>query len=220
MDRQFSFSGNPHIGIFSTCTEEIVIISKDVPKKVADKLEVALSVPSVSTYIDGGSVVGSLVTGNSNGVVISPYASSSEINEIKKHVNVSKLPEKMSAAGNLILANDQAALVHPNLSDKSIDVVKNTLKVDVYKGTIASLKTVGMAGVATNKGILVNPKVREHEIKILEDIFGLPIGVGTVNLGGQMVGSGLIANSKGYAAGSKTTGHELGRIEEVLGFIK
>ncbi|RQD85164.1 translation initiation factor IF-6, partial [Methanosalsum natronophilum] len=27
------------------------------------------------------------------------------------------------------------------------------------------------------------------------------------------------ANSKGFLAGSQTTGHELGRVEEILGFI-
>ena len=219
MDRQFSFNGNPHIGIFATCTEGFVILSADVPKKVTDKLDKALSVVSIKTFIGGGSVTGSLVSGNSSGVVVSPYASVSEINEIKKYTNVSKLPGKMSAAGNLILVNDTAALVHPNLSNEAIRVIEDTLKVGVHKGTIAGLKTVGMAGVATNRGIIVSPKVKEQELKILDSIFGLPVGLGTVNLGGQMIGSGLLANTKGYATGSNTTGHELGRIEEVLGFI-
>jgi translation initiation factor 6 len=35
-----------------------------------------------------------------------------------------------------------------------------------------------------------------------------------------MLGSGMLANSNGYLAGSDTTGPELGRIEEALGFIK
>ena len=219
MDRQFSFSGNPHIGIFATCTEGFIILPPDVPKKVTDMLEKALFVASIKTYISGGSVTGSLVSGNSSGVIVSPYASVSEIGEIKKYTNVSKLPGKMSAAGNLILVNDTAALVHPNLSDEAIKVIEDTLKVDVHKGTIAGLKTVGMAGVATNRGIVVNPKIKEQELKILDSVFGLPVGVGTVNLGGQMIGSGLLANTKGYAAGLNTTGHELGRIEEALGFI-
>jgi translation initiation factor 6 len=35
-----------------------------------------------------------------------------------------------------------------------------------------------------------------------------------------MLGSGLLANSKSYLAGSDTTGPELGRIEEALGFVE
>jgi len=34
-----------------------------------------------------------------------------------------------------------------------------------------------------------------------------------------LVGSGLIANSRGYLAGSETTGPELGRIEDALGYL-
>ncbi len=35
-----------------------------------------------------------------------------------------------------------------------------------------------------------------------------------------MLGSGLLANSKNFVAGSETTGPELGRIEEALGFLE
>ena len=39
------------------------------------------------------------------------------------------------------------------------------------------------------------------------------------NFGFPFVKSGLIANSNGYLAGSRTTGIELGRIDEALGFL-
>jgi translation initiation factor 6 len=55
---------------------------------------------------------------------------------------------------------------------------------------------------------------------MLEELFDLPVDIGTSNYGTQMVGSGLIANSKGYVAGSKTTGHELGRIEDALDLLE
>jgi translation initiation factor 6 len=38
-------------------------------------------------------------------------------------------------------------------------------------------------------------------------------------MGSGLVGSGLIANSHGYLAGAATSGFELGRIEEVFGFV-
>ena len=89
----------------------------------------------------------------------------------------------------------------------------------VEKGTIGGLKTVGMAGVATNMGLLVHPRISEEEIAVLEKLFGLPVDVGTVNLGSPLVGSGVLANSKGYLAGIETSGPELGRIEDALGFL-
>ena len=88
------------------------------------------------------------------------------------------------------------------------------------KGTIGGLKTVGMAAVATNKGLLVHPRVSEAELAVLDDLFGLPVDVGTVNFGSPQVGSGLLANSKGYLAGEETSGPEMGRIEDALGFLE
>ena len=73
--------------------------------------------------------------------------------------------------------------------------------------------------MATNKGLLVHPRISEEEIAVLEALFGLPVDVGTVNLGSPLVGSGVLANSHGYFAGIGTSGPELGRIEDALGFL-
>jgi len=91
--------------------------------------------------------------------------------------------------------------------------------VDVHSGTIAGLKTVGMAAVATNNGILVHPRVTSREMKHLEKVFDLPVEIGTVNFGSPLVGAALLANSKGYAVGALTSGPEIGRIDQGLGFI-
>ncbi len=92
--------------------------------------------------------------------------------------------------------------------------------VKVDKGTIGGLKTVGMAGLATNKGLLLHPRVSEDEIAVIEELFGLPVDVGTVNLGSPLVGSAVLANSHGYFAGEDTSGPELGRIVDALGFLE
>ncbi|HPM62781.1 MAG TPA: translation initiation factor 6, partial [Methanoregulaceae archaeon] len=47
-----------------------------------------------------------------------------------------------------------------------------------------------------------------------------PIGTGSVNMGSGLVGTGLIANARGYVAGLETTGFELGRIEDIFGFLE
>jgi translation initiation factor 6 len=120
--------------------------------------------------------------------------------------------------GNVILTNDTVALVHPRLSAKTVELVEQTLDVKVYKGTIGGLNTVGMAAVATNKGILAHRNASKEELEFLEDIFELPAEIGSVNFGVPLIGAALLANTKGYAAGAETTGAELGRIEDALGF--
>jgi translation initiation factor 6 len=76
-----------------------------------------------------------------------------------------------------------------------------------------------MTSVVTNRGVLAHPRMTDAELAELEDLFGLPVDVGTVNFGSPLVGSGVLANCRGYVAGDETTGPELGRIEDALGFM-
>ncbi|MDD2777745.1 MAG: translation initiation factor IF-6 [Methanocellales archaeon] len=218
MIRRLSFNGNPVIGVFAANTEDVVILPPDIPDSTFQKVSDALGVEAVRTFIGESSVLGALIAGNSHGFVTSPYALKEEIEVIEKYAPVARLPCKMTSAGNLILVNDSVAVVHPFMDKRTIDVIKNTLQVDVHKGTIAHLKTVGMAAVATNKGVLVHPKASALELEFLEDVFGLPVDIGTVNCGSGLIGSALLANSKGCVIGSQTTGPELGRIEDTLSF--
>ena len=79
------------------------------------------------------------------------------------------------------------------------------------------VKTVGMAAVATDTGVVVNPRATLAEIQALEQVCDLPVGKGTVSMGNAMVGTGLVAN-RAALAGVGTSGYELGRIEDILGF--
>ena len=98
-------------------------------------------------------------------------------------------------------------------------MIEETFDVSVEKGTIASLKTVGMAAVVTNNGCLCHPKVTNEEKNVLKSVFNVDVMIGTVNHGVPLIGSGLVANSKAAIVGNLTTGIEMGRIEEALGFL-
>lgn len=219
MIRTVDIYDTPIIGVFATCTEDIVLVPPLTKPETCAILEDSLDVRVVETLVNGSVVIGALSKGNSNGFLFSHGTDARELQELTG-IQVEILPDKLNAVGNIVLANDSAALVHPELSDRSIEAIARTLKVEVYRGTIAGMKNVGMAGVVTNKGLLVHPKVTPSEREILEKIFDLPVNIGTTNFGTQMLGSGLLANSKSYLAGSETTGPELGRIEEALGFIE
>ena len=129
------------------------------------------------------------------------------------------IQDKLNAAGNDILVNDKGCLVHPDIKDKFLKEIEDVLGVPVVKGTIAGLKTVGMSAVVTGKGLLCHPKASDEELRVLEKVFGVPVMIGTVNHGSPVIGSGLVANSKGAIIGNLTTGIEMGRIEEALGFL-
>lgn len=225
--RTFSIDGSAYIGVFATCTESALLLPPHISDSVASEMERALKVKAIRTSVAETSLIGCLAVGNSNGFIFSPYALDSEIRQVEEFARKEGLREKVSrlsgrdrlnAAGNIILANDTVALVHPQLSAKTVEVIKETLGVKVYKGTIGGLKTVGMAAVVTNKGILAHNNATREELEFLEEIFELPVEIGSVNFGIPLIGAALLANTKGYAAGGETTGAELGRIVDALRF--
>jgi len=211
--------GSPVLGVFASCNDELLFIPHDASPDTVKDLEESLGVAACRTSVSGSSVVGSLMCSNNNGVIVAGFILVKEIRAIRKHIKAARLTDDLNAAGNLILANDTSALVHPDLSDKSIKIIAKTLGVEVKRGTLGGLKTVGMTGIASNKGVLVHPKSTPAEIALVEELFKLPVDIGTVNFGSPLVGSGMLGNSKGYVVGLDTTGPEISRIEDALGYL-
>ncbi|MFP4174540.1 MAG: translation initiation factor IF-6 [Halobacteriales archaeon] len=213
------FNGSPFVGVFASATENALFAASEVD---AEPLADELGVDGVySGTVGGSSVLGSLVEGNSSGVVVSASARDGEVESMEETTGarVVRLDERTNAVGNLVLANDDAALVSPGLDAEAHETVADALGVEVRAGTVGGVEVVGSAAVATNSGVLAHPRSSDDELGALEDLFGVNVDVGTVNYGTPLVGSGLLANTKGYVAGSETTGPELGRIEETLGFV-
>jgi len=217
--KQLDFYGYPYVGIYAFNTEDYVVLAPDLPKHIVEETTEALGVGVIKTLVNESTLIGSMMTGNTNGFIVTDLALEREVAALEKCLPTARLKGKMTASGNIILANDTAALVHPALTDKHLEVIRETLKVDIRRGTIGGLKTVGMAGVATNKGLLVHPRATEEELSALEDLFRLPVDIGTVSFGSPLVGSAILATTRGLVTGTRTSGPEMGRIEDALGFI-
>lgn len=214
------FDDNPNVGVFCRANDKVAFVRKGLTKKVKNAIKSTLEVKLVELTIADATIIGSLMAFNSRGAVVTDLVDQESINMIEKQgFDVCVVSDKLNAAGNDILVNDKGALVHPDIKDGSLKDIEKTLKVPVYLGTIASLKTVGMAAVVTNKGLLCHPKITEDEKKILEKVFCVNVMIGTVNHGSPVIGSGLVANTKGAIIGNLTTGIEMGRIEEALGYL-
>jgi translation initiation factor 6 len=209
------------VGVFCRANDNVAFVRKGLSKKVKKKIISALDIELVELSIGDASIIGSLLTLNSKGTVVTDFVDNESVKIIENHgFDVCVIRDKFNAVGNDILVNDKGALVHPDMMDSSINLIKETFNVPVYRGTIGTLKTVGMAAVVTNKGLLCHPKVTKEEGNALEKVFGVKIMIGTINHGVPLIGSGLVANSKGAVIGNLTTGIEMGRIEEALGFLR
>ncbi len=111
------------------------------------------------------------------------------------------------------------AIVHPGFDAETAREISSALGVRVERGTVAGLKTVGSAAVATNKGALCHPHVRPAEIEILKEVLQVPVSTTTANYGTAQVGACIVANTRGALVGNRTTPIEMGRIEEGLGYF-
>jgi translation initiation factor 6 len=213
------FNENPNVGVFCKTNDEIAFIRRKLTKKIKRKIISALDVDLIEINISDASIIGSLLAFNTKGAVVADFIDDENLKIIKNQgLELRIIKDRFNAAGNDILVNDNGALVHPNFDNVTITEMEKTFNVPVHRGTIGSLKTVGMAAVVTNKGLLCHPKVTDREKLQLEKIFNVDVMIGTVNHGVPLIGSGLVANSKGAIVGNLTTGIELGRIEEALNF--
>ena len=215
-----AFSGSPYVGVFARATDDCLLVRPDLETDRVDGLETELAVDTIATTIGGAGTVGALATGNTNGLLVSSRIRERERDQITEAVEdpVTELPGRINAAGNVVLANDTGAYVHPELSNEAVEAVETALDVPVQRGDIAGVTTVGTAAVATNRGVLCHPKTSDETLDTLEALLGVPADIGTINYGGPLVGSGLIANDTGYVVGERTTGPELGRIDAALGY--
>ncbi|WP_254545416.1 translation initiation factor IF-6 [Halomarina pelagica] len=216
-----ALSGSAYVGVFARATDDCLLIRRDADDDLVEQFGDELDVPAVATTVGGSSTVGALVAGNGNGLLASSRLDEAERTAIEDAtgVEVTELPGRINAAGNVVLANDTGAYVHPDLSEEAVEAVRDGLGVPVERGDLAGVRTVGTAAVATNSGVLCHPKATDAELDFLEDLLGVPADIGTINYGAPLVGSGLVANDHGYVVGRETTGPELGRIEDALGYI-
>lgn len=220
MERTITFGGDPNIGVFARVLGDIAIIPPESPEDFKAAVKAALDVTLVETTVQGSAIIGSLVAGNSRGMVVSGLATEEEIDILSEHREVLLLTESMNAAGNVIMANDSFAAVHPDMPADLREAIGEFLGVETIALVLGGVKTVGMAGVATNKGVIVHPRATDRQIEQLEKIAQVPVGTGSVNMGSGLVGTGILVNEKGYIAGNATSGFELGRIEDVFGFLE
>ncbi|MEF8776846.1 MAG: translation initiation factor IF-6 [Haloarculaceae archaeon] len=216
-----AFSGSSYVGVYARATNDCLLLRPDLDAELGDSLADELEVPVIETTVGGSGTVGSLAVGNENGLLVSSRVREREVDRIVDVVDlpVTELPGRINAAGNVVLTNETGAYVHPDLSRAAVRAVREGLDVPVERGDLAGVQTVGMAAVATNDGVLAHPKATDEELDRLEEVLGVPADIGTINYGGPLVGSGLIANDRGFVVGNDTSGPELGRIEATLGYV-
>jgi translation initiation factor 6 len=220
---KIDFNGDPNIGLFGFATDSYCLLGAS-NKKIAKRTKNILQVPEYHCRFLSTDLAGIFSTGNSKGIIVPETIEDEELEHLKK---ISKtifggnriLSIKTTyALGNLILLNDNGIIISP-LIKKERKNIEDFFSIPCEVSTIAKLNVVGTLAIATNRGCLSHPHTTKKELELLERVLKVPINIGTVSFGSPFSGAGVIANSNGFLVGESTSGIEMGRIDEALGFI-
>ena len=204
------YSG-PNIGLYTAVDDKRIFLPNGFAKSKAKNLSEYLNVECVYTSMANTRLLGVMMVGNNQGLLLPSNASPHEYEHIKKStgLNVDVLDSKYNALGNLICANDKGAIVSPMIPKQKMKKIEDVLGVEVIQKKIAGYHQVGVMVVATMHGGIIHPETDDSDIKIISDVLGVNLEPATINGGIPYVHSGILANNHTLVVGNRTTGPEI-----------
>ena len=73
------FNENPNVGIYCRANDSVVFLQKSLPKKTKQLVADVLGVKVVELSIADSTIIGSLLTFNSHGAIVTAYAKQRDI---------------------------------------------------------------------------------------------------------------------------------------------
>jgi len=218
---QKNLFNSPYSGVFCATNDTLTFIPPGIPEDDMQAISEALGTQNEVITVGGSSVLGTLLTMNNKGILVSNLITSLEI---EKFESISKiyglkfgiLSDRSNANGNNFLINDNGGFCNENLSSSSIKSAEEVLGIKIKALSLNKMDTLGMIGCINNKGGLCHPDISDEDRYTMDKLLGVPVMDGTVNFGMPLVGAGVVSSSNGAVCGQQSTGIELGRIEEAL----
>ena len=216
------FESSDDVGVFAKLTNSYCLVAMGASQNFYSVFQQELSehIPVIYTSIGGSRVIGRLCVGNKHGLLVPSMTDDQELqhlrNSLPDDVKVQRVEERLSALGNCIACNDHVALLHTDLSRETEEIVRDVLKVQTFRTSIAECALVGSYSVVTNQGCMVHPKTPVQDMEELSSLLQVPVIAGTLNRGSPVVGSGLVVNDWAGFCGLNTTSTEITVIERVF----
>lgn len=216
------FENSSDIGVFSKLTNAYCLVAGGGSENFYSvyESELADNIPVVHASVAGCRIIGRMTAGNSKGLLVPNGTTDQELlhirNSLPDSVVVQRVEERLSALGNVIACNDYVALVHPDLDRLTEEIIQDVLGVETFRQTVASQVLVGSYCALSNQGGLMHPHTSIEELDELSSLLQIPLAVGTVNRGSNMIGAGMVVNDWSAFCGIDTTATELSVCEGIF----
>ncbi|MDD3083598.1 MAG: translation initiation factor IF-6 [Candidatus ainarchaeum sp.] len=213
--KRIKILGSNYIGLFAIANDKLCFVPNSIEEKIEKEIERILNVKTIKTSIYDSALIAVFAKMNNKEIILPNFVTNREINEIEKEIKV-RLIETEHALGNLIEINDKNAIISKTLNENDIKQLKKT-KLKILQTNLAKTDAIGSSIIITNKAFLISPNATKEEVKKVQDSLNIKGGASTANTGDSFIRNSIIANKNGILVGEQTTGHEMNRIEEVLG---
>eukprot|EP00696_Hemimastix_kukwesjijk_P013970 gnl/Hemi2/27846_TR9197_c0_g1_i1.p1 gnl/Hemi2/27846_TR9197_c0_g1~~gnl/Hemi2/27846_TR9197_c0_g1_i1.p1 ORF type:complete len:245 (-),score=107.88 gnl/Hemi2/27846_TR9197_c0_g1_i1:243-977(-) len=216
------YENSSDIGVFATLTNSYCLVALGGSQNFYSVFEAELAqhIPVIHMTIAGTRIIGRLVVGNKNGLLVPITTDDTELQHIRNSlpdsVIVQRVEERLSALGNVISCNDHVALIHPDVDRETEEIIQDVLGVEVFRHTVAGNALVGSYAKFSNQGGLVHPLCSLEEQQELSTLLQVPIVAGSVNRGSDVIGAGLAVNDWCAFCGLDTTSTEIAVVESIF----
>lgn len=158
MAYRVQFESNNEVGVFSKLTNAYCLVAIGGSENFYSifESELADTVPVIHTSIAGCRIIGRMTAANRHGLLVPNITTDQELqhlrNSLPDSVHLQRVEERLAALGNVIACNDYVALVHPDIDRETEEILADTLKVEVFRQSIASQALVGTYCAISNRG--------------------------------------------------------------------
>ncbi|KAF7699637.1 Eukaryotic translation initiation factor 6 [Cucumispora dikerogammari] len=217
---KIDFEKNSQIATFATLTNTYCLVGPSINRTFYSTFEEVLNIPIIETTINTIKNIGVMCVGNKNGLMVPETCTDSEFlqirNSLPENVKLVRAEDRFNAFGNTVVCNDHIALVHPDISKETLEIIQDTLGVKTLRFSIGDKPLVGTYSVMNNVGMLVHPFTTSEEIEEIKNLTGLRVIAGSVNKGGDSVGSSILINDHIGFVGTRSTKTEISVMESVF----
>jgi translation initiation factor 6 len=215
--KRIDINSSPYIGVYATVGNKIGIFPKVLKKKDEEIVKNILDIEIIKINLGDSTINGAISKIYDNKIILSRACLKKNKKELEDLGLKTMFLDDYLAVGNLVAINKNGLLLSTEFNKRQATKIEKFFEKKAHVFNIANISVVGSCLALNDKHVAAFPHVDAEEFEKIKKIFKVDGNIATVNYGEGLVANGVLLNNKGILMGSKTTGHELIRIDSIFG---